>query len=346
MNRRESVLALLAMGTAGEPVSVFAQEPRAGAPFRIGLLPDFGPAWQPWLKIISKGLGEFGRIEGRDFVFYPSGLAYGEDFQPALARFIDTKPDLILAVNLAYAVALKRAGVTTIPVVLLISGLPVESGVAESLTRPGRNVTGLMMYSGVQNPAHGVDHFAKLVQLLHEAVPRIRRIGALMTYVPPFHERVETDLVIRGMQSGVRSVGLDLRMLEIAKPEEVDAALAAATAQGVDALLLTGGVPIQPRKADIMKYAVARRLPTIVDTFGTWSLVEPGPLLAYGALYADVMRQAAPYVNQILWHRVKPGELPIQMPSRFEFVVNQKTARAIGVTVPPSILVRADRVIG
>ncbi len=337
MNRRDSVLALLAMGAAGGSLPVFAQGQPARAPFRIGLLPDFVPPWQPWLKIISKGLGEFGRIEGRDFVFYPSGVTYGQDSQPALARFIETKPDLILVVNLAYALALQRAGVTT-PVVMLISGLPVEGGVADSLARPGRNVTGLTYFTGFEQ-------FGKLVQLLHETRPTIKRMGALMTYVPPLHERRETDRVIQGMQSGAQPLGIDLRVFELSKPEHVDAALASAASLGLEALLLTAGGPIQPRKTQVMQYAVARRLPTIVDTYGSWSVVDPGPMLAYSASFPDVMRQAAPYVNQILWHGVKPGDLPIQMPSRFEFVVNLKTARAIGITVPPSILVRADRVI-
>lgn len=337
MNRRDSVFALLALGAAGGSLPASAQAQPARAPFRIGLLPDFIPAWEPWLKIISQGLSEFGRMEGRDYVFYSSGVTYEQDNPSALARFIESKPDLILVVNLAYAVALQRAGVKT-PVVMLISGLPVEGGVADSLARPGRNVTGLTIYAGPEA-------FGKLVQLLHEAKPGIKRIGALMSYVPPFHRRVEADLVIQGMQSGARPLGINLRVFEISKPEQVDAALASVTSQGLEALLLTSGGPIQSRKQEVMQYAVARRLPTIVDIFGSWSVVEPGPLLAYGASPPDLMRQAPPYVNQILWHRAKPGDLPIQLPSRFEFVVNQKTAKAIGITVPSSILMRADRVI-
>ncbi len=190
----------------------------------------------------------------------------------------------------------------------------------------------------------GGEVFGKLVQLVHEAKPSVKRIGVFMSYVPPFHTRAEADLIIRGMRGAARPLGTDLRIFEIAKPEEVEAAIAAATTQKVEALVLTSGVSVKPRMREILQFAVAKSLPAIVDA--PWDeLGDPQPLLVYMASISTLMSQAVPYIDQILWHGAKPGDLPIQLPARFEFTVNLKTARAIGITVPPSILVRADKVI-
>ena len=333
MNRRDSVIALLAAAMAGQSASARAQAQGARKPFVIALLPDFFPDWQPWLKILSDGLGALGHIEGRDYVFHRSGVFYGPETQLAVARALEAKPDLILVVNLGYAVQAQKV-TTTIPIVLLISGFPVEGGVANSLSRPGKNVTGMTIYAGGEV-------FAKLVQLVHEAKPSARRIAALMSYVPPFHTRAEADLIIRGMRGAAAPLGIDLRVLEIARPEQVDSALKEAVAQGAEALVLTSGVSMRPRRKELLEFATARHWPTITDSFWT----DPQPLLAYGASEDTLMRQAIPYIDQILWHHVNPGDLPIQLPARFEFVVNLKIAKALDLTVPPSILGRADRVI-
>lgn len=337
MNRRDSVVALLAAAMAGASASIRAQGQGERKPFVIALLPDFHPPWEPWLKIISDGLRESGRLEGRDYVFYRSGVFYGQDTQLAQDRVVQAKPDLILIVNLGYAVAAQKAGVTT-PIVMLISGFPVEGGVANSLSKPGKNVTGMTIYAGGEV-------FGKLVQLLHEARPGIKRIGALMSYVPPFHPRAETELIIRGMQAGARPHGLELQVFEISKPEQVDDALAAAAAQRLEALLLTGGVSLQTRREDIIRFAAAHRLAVVSDS----SYGELGdalrPLLAYTVFYPALIRQAVPYVDKILWKGAKPGDLPIQLPTRFEFIVNLRAARALDLAMPRSILARADKVI-
>lgn len=335
MKRRDSVLALLAIAAAGDPLPALAQEPRA--PLRIALLPDFKGPWESWLKIVQDGLRELGRIEGRDYVLYRSGVFYEDDAALAVDRALQARPDLILVVNLGYAVAAHKRDTTT-PMVMMVSGLPVEAGVAHSLARPGKNVTGMAIYGGSEV-------FGKLVQLIHEVKPGVKRIGAIHSYVPPFHPRAETDVIVRQLQGAAGALGVDLRVYEISKPEQVDAALASASAHGVEALVLTSGQSIQTRRKDLLQYAAARRLPTIADSSGMWSAMEQQPLLVYAASFPTLMRRVAPYVNQILWHGVKPGDLPIQLPARFEFWVNLKTAKTISLAVPPSILVRADRVI-
>ena len=335
MDRRNSVLALLAITGAGISLSVRAQQPQSPKPYVIGLLPDFSVP-SPALGRLVEGLAKFGRVEGRDYVFYRSGVRYGGDTKLALDRVMQAKPDLIVATNLGFAIAANRA-TKAIPIVMWISGFPVEGGVADSLNRPGRNVTGMTVYAGGE-------HFAKLVQLVHEAKPGVRRIGAFMSYVPPFHPRAETDLINRGMLAAAEPLGIELKVFEIAKPGQIDEALAAVVAQGLEALVLTSDVVMVPRLKEIFQFAVARRLPAIIDA--PWGeLGEPQPLLTYMASFGALMRQVAPYINQILWNGANPGDLPIQLPAQFEFVVSLKTAKAIGLTVPPAILVRADQVI-
>jgi putative ABC transport system substrate-binding protein len=310
-----------------------AQQP--GRPYRIALLPDFSPRGEPLLKLFVERLRESGRIEGRDYVLYRSGSFYGGEATLALDRVLEAKPDLILATNLGYAIAAHEV-TKTIPIVMWVSGFPVEGGVAESLARPGKNVTGLTIYAGAEV-------FGKLLQLLHETKPRVRRIGVFMSYIPPFHPRAVADVIVREMRNAAGLLGLDLRIFEIAKSEHVDDALGSITAQGVEALVLTSDPSMRRRSTEITRFAVAKHLPTIVDA--PWPGTEPQPLLGYWAPFDVLIRQAAPYVNQILWGGAKPGDLPIQLPAKFEFVVNLKTAKALGLTIPLSLLRRADQVI-
>lgn len=329
MNRRESMLALLAASAGGAPTLLGAQPRRE--PFRIGLVPDY-PTGSSMLKVLVGALAELGRVEGRDYVFIRSGVMYGPETQRALDDVMKHNPDLLLTGNLGYAVAAHKL-TKTLPVVMWVSGFPVEGGVAQSLTRPGGNVTGLTIYAGG-------DVFAKLVQLVHELKPGMKRIGALMSYVPPFNPRAETDLIVGGMRSAAAPLGIDLRAYEIASPNQVDDALAAAAKDRVEALVLTSGVSIEPRKADVIRIAAEHGWPTIADSY--WAGL---PVLEYRVDFAPLMRQAAPYIDRILWHGARPGDLPIQLPSRFRFIVNRTAAKAIGLTVPQSMLLRADHVI-
>lgn len=335
MRRRDSILALLAVAAASGPLPLRARQ-SVRRPYRIALVPDFSPLWaDSILKILAQALRASGRIEGRDYVIYRSGVLYGPDTTLALERALEAKPDLIIVMNLGSAIdAYKRT--KTIPIVMWISGFPVAGGVAESLARPGRNVTGLTIYAGGA-------FFGKLLDLLHAAKPSIRRVGFFMSYVPPYHPRAETDLIIQGIKDAAGLLGLDLRVFEIARPEQADDALAGVVAQDLDALVLTSDASIWPRRRQIMEFAVARRLPTIIDA--GWTGVEPQPLLAYGARFDILMRQAAAYVERILWQGAKPGDLPIQLPARFKFTVNLKTAKAIGLTIPQALLIRADEVV-
>jgi putative ABC transport system substrate-binding protein len=305
-------------------------------PYRIAVVPDFGPSRAFYLKILTETLRESGRIEGRDYVIYHSGVFYdAPDAKLALERALEAKPDLVIVNNLGYAIdAYKRT--KTIPIVMWVSGFPVEGGVAESLAKPGKNVTGFTIYG-----AGAV--FGKLLELLHEAKPSVKRVGFFMSYVPPFHPRAEADLIIRGMRDAAGPLGLELRVFEIANLKQIDEAFASVVAQRIEALVLTSDPSIWARRKDITQFAIAKRLPTIIDS--RWVGVEPQPLLAYRARFDILMRQAAAYVNRILWEGAKPGDLPIQLPAKFTFAVNLKTAKAIGLTIPQALLIQADEVI-
>ena len=225
------------------PPSAEAQQ--TGKVYRIALLPDVRPALEPLLKTFTETLSELGRIEGRDFVFYRSGIFYGDDTDRAVREVLNAKPDLIFGFNLGYIVAAHKL-TKTIPIVMWVSGFPVEGGVAVSLARPGKNVTGLTIYAGAEV-------FGKLVQLLREVKPSVKRIGAFCSYVPPFHPPEESDLIIQEMRDGGRRLGIEVRILEIAKPEQVGDALATVAAERMDALLLTGEVSMVPRRKEIMQ---------------------------------------------------------------------------------------------
>ena len=335
MNRRDSVLALLAIGATASSLPVRAQAQPARKPYRIALLPDFRPAYEPLLRLFAETLRASGRIEGRDFVFYRSGIIGGQDNELAVRRVLDERPDLIFAANLGYVIAAHKL-TKTIPIVMWISGFPVEGGVAMSLARPGKNVTGLTIYAGTQV-------FGKLVQLLREVAPSVKRIGALCTYLPPFHPSEEAEPIIQEIRDASRSLGIEVRILEIAKTEQTADALATVVTERMDALLLTSGASTFPRRQEIMQFAVEKRLPTITDFH--WPGIEPQPLLSYTPPFSGLIRQATAYVDRILWGGAKPGDLPIQLPARIELTVNLKTAKAIGTAIPQSILLRADQVI-
>jgi putative ABC transport system substrate-binding protein len=333
MRRRDAFIALLALVAVAEPMAAIAQ-PRAGAPKRIGLVPDFSvPLWQPFRSLFVESMQARGWVEGRDYVIVQSGIAPGPQIEEAAQRIVAEKPDLIFTASTAYAVALHRV-TKTIPIVMFGSGFPVEAGVAHSLARPGKNVTGLSIYAGTEV-------FGKLLQLVRELRPEIRRFGVLWSYVPPAFPREEIEPCYRELRRAAASLGLIISIAEIDAPERLPAALAQLTADKVEALFVTAGPPLWPIAARVTEYAVARRLPTIADFAWTRDFV---PLIVYAPSNRDLISRAASQVDRIL-KGAKPGDLPIEQPAKFEMVINLKTANALGLKVPQGMLLRADRVI-
>jgi len=310
-----------------------AQTRSTGKRFRVGLFPDLD---EPWLGWMHEAMQSAGFRQGRDYAFVESGASYGEPTGAAVHRLMGLGIDLVLVNSTAHAIAARQVS-TRLPIVMWGSGFPVEAGVALSLARPGKNVTGVSAYAGT-----GV--FGKLLELLREAKPGISRVGVAWGYVPPMFPRQEIEPFFREIRQFARALGLGLHIEEIASSEAVQAGLASLETARPDALLVTAGPGFYSERHRVLQFALAKRIPTVVD----WRW-PPGdslqPLLTYGAIFSDSMRQAANYVVRILRDSAHPGELPIQLPSKFELVVNRRTANAIGLTIPQALLVRADEVV-
>jgi len=214
----------------------------------------------------------------------------------------------------------------TIPIVMAASGDPLGAGVVTGLARPGGNVTGL---SALTAEVSG-----KRLQLLKEAIPGARRLAAFLDRGAPVTQW-------RGTEQAARSIGLRPQVFYVERAEDLGPAFDAAVKQRADAVLVGLGAVIQSNVGPVVELAARHRLPTV---FGSREFVVAGGLMAYGVSYPDSYRRAASFVDKI-FKGAKPADLPIEQPTKFELVINMKTARALGLTVPPSLLLRADQVI-
>jgi putative tryptophan/tyrosine transport system substrate-binding protein len=331
MKRRE-FLGLVAGVAASRPLVSRAQN-TSHAPKRIAFFPDVRPEtirdWRADMRAL-------GWTEERDFIVVPSGIETGKfiPLDEAARRLVASNPDVICTMTTAYALALQRA-TRAIPIVMLTSGYPVEAGLAESLARPGRNVTGNASYAGT-----GV--WGKLLQLLHDANPGIGRVGILWTYVPPAFPKEEIEPGYAELESAARSLKLEPHIVEVADSDQVQSALEEIAAWKPDGLLLTSLLS-STAKSVVAQFAVDKGLSSIAD-FDWTPVASPQPLLCYGPLFRELVQSAAASVDKIL-RGFSPAELPIRRPGRFELVVNLKTAKAIGVDLSPTFLAQADRVV-
>jgi putative ABC transport system substrate-binding protein len=331
MKRREALAAILA---AALPAAALAQARRK--PYRIGLIPEFDdiPNFRSDLATL---LQQLGWREGADFDFVVTGAKYHTyEIEAATARMVRENPDLILVVATSYASSLHRR-TKTIPIVMIASGYPVEAGIAHSLARPGKNVTGTTIYAGT-----GV--WAKYLELLRAAKPGLERVGMVMSYAPPGHTREESEPLYRELARAVDALGVRLHIVQVPSPDRVDSALAEIEARKPEALLLTSGQGAWTVREKLSGLALKLRVPSVSDFW--WVGIEPQPLLIYAPEVLALWRSALSYAVRILRDGARPGDLPIQQPARFELAVNLKTARAIGLALPESLLLRADRVIG
>jgi putative ABC transport system substrate-binding protein len=331
MRRREFVR-LVGGAVATWPLAARAQNTNK-APRRIAFFPDLTPVTLEYWRADMRALGW---IEGQDFIVLPSGIEWGSRgaSSEGAQHVVADKPDLIFVATSAYALAAQRA-TGPIPIVMLNSGYPVEAGVVDSLAKPGRNVTGNTTYAET-----GV--WGKLLQLLHEAKPDIKRVGILWTYVIPAFPKEEVEPCYAELNSAARSLNLELHIVEVANSDQVQAALAEIDEWNPGGLLLTSFLSYKARSV-VGQFAVDKGLPTIADYDWT-RLAQPYPLLTYGPKYRELVQTAVAFVDKIL-RGSRPGDLPIQRPSRFELIVNLKTAKAIGLELPPTLLAQADQLI-
>ena len=322
VGRRQFLLASLALGVA--PETRLAQAV-AGAP-AIGLL-DAGERLD-WWAALRKRLGELGYVEGQD-VSYEARFARGNlDRLPALAQeLVRLRVAVIVTSGNAAALEARRA-THKIPIVTATGADHVTHGLAVSFARPGRNVTGM---TSIAN-----DLTRKRFDLLREILPGMSRLAVLW-----HSENLGSAGAISELESATESAKVALQNLGITTATEIAEAFPAATGAHADAMFVVAGPLLFSERRRIAELALKNRLPTM---HGPSEYVEAGGLVSYAPNYADLFRNAASYVDRIL-KGAKPGELAIQRPTNFELAVNMKTARALGVKIPQSLLLRASRVI-
>jgi putative ABC transport system substrate-binding protein len=328
MKRRQALLRSLALTVLVSPLTCFGQ---AGAKIaRIAYL-SAGSAEDgaPSRKAMIDSLGALGWIEGRNLLIE---VRYAEmrteELQRLVSELLRVKPDVIVSIGPAPAAALKRAGVD-IPVVFVAVADPIGIGLANSLGRPEGRFTGF----STMVPA---GFLGKQLELLREVVPRMTRVAFLTNPGNPVHIAGRTLRL-----NAAKEHGLEVVEVQASTREELEKAFAEAARQKADGMYLSGDpLPFTHRQL-VAELALKHRLPVM---YLFRQHVEAGGLMSYGTDTTDLYRRAAMYVDRIL-KGAKPGDLPIEQPTKFELVINVKTARALGITIPPSLLLRADRVI-
>jgi ABC-type uncharacterized transport system substrate-binding protein len=307
-----------------------AEAQQAGKVHRVGYLTAGSVTANPRvLEAFRQGLRDLGWVEGQNIVIeYRSAEGRIDRLPDLAAELVRLKVDVIVAAPTPATLAAMNA-TGTVPIVGVSLTEPVGLGLIASLARPGGNVTGVS-YSV------GTDIFGKNVELLKEVVPKVRRIAVLSNPDSPAQ-----PLTISNIKGAARSLGLQLLLLEARAPGDFDGAFAAMARERVGALFVVTDPMFIPHRTRLTDLAAKNRLPSI---FTQRADVEAGGLISYGPNFADMYRRAATYVDKIL-KGAKPGDLPVEQPTKFELVINLKTAKALGLTISPSLLARADEVI-
>jgi putative ABC transport system substrate-binding protein len=326
IDRRRFLLTSLA-GAVAVPLGAGAQQ--TGKVWRVGYLAaGAGSENLTYLNAFRQGLRDLGYVEGRSITIdYRWGEGKYERLPKLADEFVHMKVDVIVAANAPSAQAAKEV-TTTIPIVMTVLVDPAVAGLVASLARPGGNITGLSMIAP--------DLVGKHLELLKEMVPKISLVAVLGNPANP-----GTAPQLREAKAAAQALGLQLQVVEARGPSELDGAFAAMTRARAEAVLVLVDAMFGDQREKIANFAIKSRLPAVS---GLTRHAQAGDLLAYGASRVDVYRRAATYVDKII-KGAKPADLPIEQPSKFELVINLKTAKALGLTIPPSLLLRADQVI-
>jgi len=325
---RRAFISTLAGGLLAAPFVAEAQQ--AGKIWRIGLLSyaasDSGGAAR-W-KAFREQLRELGYVEGQN-VFFESRWGDGQvgRLRGLAAELIDAKVDIMVTASSEAALAAKQA-TRSIPIVTATGGDPVKLGVVASLARPGGNVTGVFSLSN--------DLVGKRLEFLKQLIPRVARVAFLR-----HSDNRASALNLRDAESAARPLGLVVQSVGVRGPKELDAAFGAMKRERADAVIVLEATAFFPDRQRIADLALMHRLPMAAQAR---EYAEAGALISYGTDYLDLFRRAAMYVDKIL-KGAKPADLPIEQPTKFELVINLRTAKALGLTIPPSLLQRADQVI-
>jgi putative tryptophan/tyrosine transport system substrate-binding protein len=296
---------------------------------RIGVLWLYSPAIaSPFAEAFRQGLRELGYVEGKSIVIEYRHAEGKYDRLPSLAaELVRLNVDIIVTASTQAAQAGQQA-TRSIPIVMTVVSDPVESGLVGSLARPGGNVTGLSL----MHP----ELSGKRLELLKEVIPKLSRVAVLSNLSNPI-----IPPLLRETEAAARAVGVQLQVVEVRGPIELDSAFGAMTRDRAGALVVLPDGTFQNERRRIAALAAKGRLPTM---YAWREAVDDGGLMAYGASVPDILRRAATYVDKIL-KGTKPADLPVEQPLKFELVINLKTAKQIGLTIPQSVLYRADKVI-
>jgi putative ABC transport system substrate-binding protein len=326
MERRTSI-ALVSGGLLAAPLAAEGQQP---AITRIGYLSTRSPAEAKYVTdAFIRGLNESGYVEGTNLAIEFRWAELQYDRLPTVASdLVRRQVALIAAVGGAHSGLAAKAATSTIPIVFVSAGDPITFRLVASLSRPGGNVTGISMTTVALAP--------KRLQLLHELVPAPAVIAMLVNPTSPYVEEETKDVM-----GSARVLGRQVQVLSAATPPELDAAFATLARQAARALLVSGDPFFDSQRDKLVALAALHRVPAIYQ----WrEFAARGGLMSYGTSIADAYRQAGVYTARIL-KGAKPAELPVLQPTKFELVINLKTAKALGLTIPPSLLQRADEVI-
>ena len=329
MVTRRTFIGTIAGGLLAAPLAAEAQ--RAGKVYRVGYI---GPTpvstliSDPSFNSFRREMGQRGYVEGQDLVLELRSVEERPDrVSEVVDELVRLNPDVIVAVSAPVIQAARQVS-RTIPIVMVGVGDPVAIGFAASLSRPGGNITGLSQLSPELS--------AKRLDLLKEVVPGVSRVAILWNPTNPSNASQ-----LRATKLVAQALGMQLQLLEVRGPQDFESGFQAARRGHAGALITLDDLLIYTRRTQIVALAAKSRLPAI---YGWSKFAEAGGLMSYGPDFRDMYRQAAIFVDKIL-KGAKPGDLPIEQPAKLELVINLKTAKALGLTIPPSLLQRADQVI-
>jgi putative tryptophan/tyrosine transport system substrate-binding protein len=322
--RRREFLVTLGGAVVSWPLAARAQQ--AGKLPTIGFVGSNASGWGPWTAAFVARLHDLGWIEGRTVgIEYRWSEGRPERIAEIAAEFVRRNVDIVVT-NDSSAPTIKQA-TSVIPIVFVLGNDPIGTGLVTNLARPGGNVTGLSVQQ--------TETDSKRLELLREVVPRLRRVAVVANFGNPSSVRQTREL-----QVAADALGLEVVPLEIRHADDIATAFAALNAQA-DALYIVQDALIVANTTRIMTFALTARLPT---SFNGRDFVPFGGLMSYGPSYPALFRRAADLVDKIL-RGTKPGDIPVEQPTKFELVFNLSTAKALGITIPPNVLALADEVI-
>jgi putative ABC transport system substrate-binding protein len=317
----------LALGAMLVALCFPAQAQQSGKMPRVGYVSTVGSP-DANFEELRQGLRDLGYVEGKNIAFeYRAAQGKAELIPGFIAELVQMKVDLLFCSNLPAIHAAKEA-TKTIPIVMISNVDPVELGLVESFARPGGNITGMTLQS--------LELSGKRLELLKETFPKLNRVALVWNMGDQ-----SMNLITKQVQAAAPPLGVTIQPSGVRDPSDLDSAFAKLTQTPPDALFSVADRLITSQRKKILEFAVKNKIPTMFDA---QAAVEAGALMSYGPSRAEVTRRAAVFVDKIL-KGTKPADLPVEQPTKFELIINLKTAKQIGLTIPPNVLARADRVI-